>query len=332
MHSGGGIVLLQTLLSALKTHASWMQLDIRAKERLDLPTGALNCLVSHSVFSRIRAEWKLSRTARVGDIVLSFHGLPPLFPMRAKVVVFIQNRLLIEQSSLNEYPLKIRLRIKLERLWCRKFQNRCSRYIVQTDSMAALLKGWLRSEIPISVIPFAPVSFKSTRAKSVIAGRQFDFVYVASGEAHKNHSNLLSAWRLLSEAGLTPSLALTVSPDVFPALSKEIAKHVDKLRLNIVNVGQVSSTEITNLYMSSTALIFPSKVESFGLPLIEASQLGLPILASELDFVRDVVEPVETFDPNSPVSIVRAVRRFLNNSEPITQIGTANEFLEEVLK
>ena len=99
-----------------------------------------------------------------------------------------------------------------------------------------------------------------------------------------------------------------------------------------MNLGKVPSADIPALYKSSSALIFPSKVESFGLPLIEATQMGLPVLASELDYVRDVIEPVETFNPESPVSIARAVRRFLKNPDPITPAGTAEEFLAEVLR
>ena len=72
--------------------------------------------------------------------------------------------------------------------------------------------------------------------------------------------------------------------------------------------------------------------ESFGLPLLEAKFLGLPILASELDYVRDVVEPTETFDPESPVSISRAVQRFLkiSQSSKVKMLSTP-EFLGFIL-
>jgi glycosyltransferase involved in cell wall biosynthesis len=89
---------------------------------------------------------------------------------------------------------------------------------------------------------------------------------------------------------------------------------------------------IASLYQSSSALIYPSRTESFGLPLIEAMDYGLPILASELDYVRDVVVPVETFNPDSPVSIARAVRRFLGKAESTVQHHSADTFLAEVLR
>ena len=85
------------------------------------------------------------------------------------------------------------------------------------------------------------------------------------------------------------------------------------------------------LYANSRALIFPSKSESFGLPLVEAANMGLPIIAAELDYVRDVCIPVQTFDPDSPVSIARAVRRFLSAPEPCVTLRTPTEFWNQLL-
>jgi glycosyltransferase involved in cell wall biosynthesis len=78
--------------------------------------------------------------------------------------------------------------------------------------------------------------------------------------------------------------------------------------------------------------LFPSLGESFGLPLIEAQAMGLPILAAELDFVRDVCAPVETFDAQSAVSIARAVRRFLQQAESPRAPATAQEFLARLMQ
>ena len=80
------------------------------------------------------------------------------------------------------------------------------------------------------------------------------------------------------------------------------------------------------LYASAGALVFPSLGESFGLPLIEARQAGLSILAPELDYVRDVCEPAQTFDPQSATSIARAVKRFLQLADPVPLPQPAGAF------
>jgi glycosyltransferase involved in cell wall biosynthesis len=97
-------------------------------------------------------------------------------------------------------------------------------------------------------------------------------------------------------------------------------------------LGRLQSREIYRLYGSSSALIYPSYSESLGLPLIEAAQRGMPILAPELDYVRDVVCPVQTFDPRSPVSIARAVTRFMGKPESVIAVRQPEEFLAEIMR
>jgi glycosyltransferase involved in cell wall biosynthesis len=79
------------------------------------------------------------------------------------------------------------------------------------------------------------------------------------------------------------------------------------------------------------ALIYPSILESYGLPLLEARAAGLPLITGELDYVRDIVDPEETFDPASPLSIARAVKRFMGRPEQRVGGVSAQEFLERLL-
>ncbi len=332
VHGGGGLVLLRAVLQAGDRPFDRAFLDERCRALVSSPDGLAITYVAPSFVARLLAEWRLRRQCRAGDLVLCLHGLPPLFPVAGRVVVFVQNRLLIERGSLAEYPLWDRTRIRLERLWSRALQGRCARYVVQTPSMAACLKRWLRRDVPVSVLPFAPPELPVATDVEPAAGSGFDFVYVASGEAHKNHRHLLAAWRLLGEAGLRPSLALTLDPAKSPALCAEVARLAGEHGVAVTNLGRVPHDAVDALYRGARAMIYPSTSESLGLPLIEASRHGLPILAPERDYVRDVVVPAETFDPDSPVSIARAVRRFLGAAEPPVRIGTAAEFLAEVLR
>ena len=102
--------------------------------------------------------------------------------------------------------------------------------------------------------------------------------------------------------------------------------------MNIFNLGLISEGEIQDLYLNAMALIFPSTLESFGIPLIEARDAGLVIVASELDYVRDIVDPEFTFDPVSPLSIARAVKRFLGEKEETLRLLDARGFLDTAFK
>jgi hypothetical protein len=65
--------------------------------------------------------------------------------------------------------------------------------------------------------------------------------------------------------------------------------------------------------------------------LIEAQRRGIPIHSAELDYVRDLMDPVQSFDPESPVSIARAVKRFLARTETRAELLTPDRFLASVI-
>lgn len=87
-----------------------------------------------------------------------------------------------------------------------------------------------------------------------------------------------------------------------------------------------------NLYAGAHAVIYPSLLGSFGLPLIEAQQRGISIAAAGLDSVRNVVAPQPVFNPTSAVPISRAVKRFLAIPGPATPLCKPEAFLRNILE
>jgi glycosyltransferase involved in cell wall biosynthesis len=149
---------------------------------------------------------------------------------------------------------------------------------------------------------------------------------VALGEPHKNHAALIEAWSVLADYGVFTSLEPESAPDLFALIEKATARG-----LRIQNLGVLPHDSFLAMFRASGALIYPSSFESIGLPLVEARKAGLPILASELDYVRDVSDPDETFDPHSPISIARAVRRHLDGRTQALEPSCAEALLSRVL-
>ena len=287
--------------------------------------------VPRSLVGRVAAEWRLLREASVDDTIIVFNGLPPLFPVQAKTIVFLQNLLLVQNEMPKGYPLLVQARLSIERLWFRLIQRKGTKYVVQTPSMADILKQRIGKDTAVQVAPFRPRSTETAVALSQkAAGKTYEFVYIASGDVHKNHRRLIEAWVLLAARGERPRLAVTVDRRLYPELCSLIDTATVTHGLRIDNLGALPFDKINLLYYSAGALVFPSIAESFGLPLMEAAAAGLPILAPEMDYVRDVVVPAETFDPTSARSIERAVLRFMGRSEPTLQIMTAAQFLKVV--
>jgi glycosyltransferase involved in cell wall biosynthesis len=335
IHSGGGLTLLKELVFSWSGENKLIAiLDARCKHEFnDLNFAKVNPIfwVKSNFISRVKSELVLRKIVKKNDSILCLHNLPPILCRHKNVNIFMQNRLLIKSNLFTKIPLGPFIFLIIQRLIIRIFYSPDYKYIVQTESMKNELSEWFRNRITldknlivnISVFPFSS-SFELIQERENTPLR-WDFIYPADGYPYKNHLKLIEAWNLLAKDGIYPSLAFTIGAE-HQNLIKKIQNEIKKMQLKIVNLGQLSHDKLIKELCLSGALIFPSKVESFGLPLVEAEKLGLPILASELDFVRDVIEPIETFNPDSAISICRAVKRFLGVSKKPLKCLTGNEF------
>ena len=334
VHQGGGRTLLLSLLDAVTGSGDWFAtLDSRLQPLKQVRNTERVKWVARSMFSRLFSEFWLFRKVCAEDLLLCFGNLPPLFRSRGRSVVFLQSRYLIEKIDLAGFTRQARFRIYLERLWFAMRAKNANLFVVQTPTMQRILEAQLAGTVATVVLPFTREGGSCIRRllESECSDRvRFDFVYVASGEPHKNHCTLIQAWCLLAKAGQFPSLCLTIDVDAFPALCHWIDERASLYGLRVTNLGAISQDDVKLLYKQVSALIFPSKLESFGLPLNEARQAGLPILAPELDYVRDILDPEEVFDPNSPMSIARSVRRHLGIDEANLPLLNAVQFVEAI--
>lgn len=322
VHQGGGRSLLLPLLEALDPPAM-ANLDARLEPLPALPNDISVRICPPSLLGRLAAEWQLRKTARSGDVILCFGNLPPLFPTPARTIVFVQNRYLLANEGLAALLWKVRSRLFVERLWLR-LCLRDAELVVQTPTMARAAEEAIGRIA--EVCAFAAPTVVLETAPNDALKQDIDFLYVASPEPHKNHHNLLLAWSVLAAEGDAPSLGLTLAPNAPAELQQQVAVLQEQgARIDVIE--PCAPADMGALYARAHALIYPSLFESFGLPLLEAQSSGLPIVAAERDYVRDVVVPHETFDPLSPVSIARAVRRFQGRTEPPSNMTDPAGFL-----
>ena len=339
VHQGGGLILLDALIKSIGFR---FYLTVDERNRLT-PTFSDKVdvrFVPRSIIGRLVAEKWLAKNVKKNDLVICFGNLPPLFRLEGTVVVFLQNRYLVDTVSLRGFPLLTKARLTIEKIWFHGRLKNVQEIYVQTESMKRLVDGNCNYAIPVTVLPFLGcpgVSDKTWTASQNGVGigesreKIYDFVYVATGEPHKNHILLIEAWSILAGEGIFPSLAITLDSKKYIDLCKKLDKSREMFKLAIYNLGFLNQIDLARLYSKSRAAIYPSQFESFGLPLIEAETFGIPILASERDYVRDIVQPTETFDPTSAVSIARSIKRFLRLGQNKMQILNPSQFIGSIM-
>ncbi|MCI0562117.1 MAG: glycosyltransferase family 4 protein, partial [Nitrososphaera sp.] len=83
---------------------------------------------------------------------------------------------------------------------------------------------------------------------------------------------------------------------------------------NIVFRGYVDDLEKWELLRGADFLLFPSFLEGFGIPILEAMRVGTPVVASDIPVFRELFEDaVEYVDPHSPADIGRGIRELHGN-------------------
>lgn len=140
--------------------------------------------------------------------------------------------------------------------------------------------------------------------------------YPANAWPHKNHARLLEALALCRSRGVRDlGLVLTGESTVAPAGLQAL---VDRLGLREVvrSLGYVPRRDLPALYAGAVCLVHPSLFEGFGIPLVEAMQVGCPILAADGTALAEVAgDAALLFDPRDPDAIARALERISGNVE-----------------
>lgn len=116
-------------------------------------------------------------------------------------------------------------------------------------------------------------------------------LYVGNVYPHKNIPTLLSA---ISELNGEMLLIIVCARSVFTERTEKlIAKH--NLQKYVKFLGNVSERELVSLYKNARALVFPSLIEGFGLPGLEAMAVGTPVIAARASCLPEVYEDAAIF-------------------------------------
>ncbi len=126
-------------------------------------------------------------------------------------------------------------------------------------------------------------------------------LYVGNFEPKKNLPNLLRALKMVPDA---PPLVIAGGIKPWP--------HYESILRGVRQLGFVDRTELPALYGMCEAFCFPSLMEGFGLPVVEALACGAPVLSSNRVPLPDLASVAEICEPRFPRSIARALEKLLS--------------------
>lgn len=128
---------------------------------------------------------------------------------------------------------------------------------------------------------------------------KFHLFYPANNAVYKNHELIINALKYIKDnkPEIYENIILHFTLDgtlnnnrnaVLVNLTKNL--QVDE---QIKHEGKMPYERVLSFYKSCNLMLFPSYVETFGLPLIEAARFGIPILAADMNYAREVIGDYE---------------------------------------
>ena len=321
--TGGGLTYLRNMLP-LMAAADGVELHLCLHDgQAGLPTEALDGVTVHRLSFK-NGFWRLPIAEQVlvprlarrigADVTFSPANYGPV--MAPGTVILLRNALGV--AFVEKRPLKmaywalVTLGTALSLLACRR-----AIAVSEFARRSAGVIPWSRHHI--TVIPHGV----STAFSADLRERDGFLLAVSDLYVQKNYEHLILALARLSEA--RPGIILKIAGrPVDRDYEATLLRLIGRLGLEerVLFLGPVSEAGLVELYRRCAVFVFPSTVETFGNPLVEAMACGAPIASSNAAAMPEVLgEAALFFDPASVEDMAAALGTLLDDAELRRRLG-----------
>ena len=297
------------------------------------PWGELVPAVTVPVNARNRAQWvrgeqqllpRLAATAGV-DLLHSLANTAPAWGGYRRVVTIhdLAYRLAPE-AHLGMLGMGMRVLVPLA-------AHRSNRIIVDASSTRDDVRRFLKvSPDKVDVVPLGlgstphPVIAPEHELRERLGAGDRPIVLCVA--AMRPHKNLCSARaRGSADPGRTDARCWC-SPAIRRAHGQELRRLAGELGVagDVRFPGWVDASELEGLYAAAACFVFPSLIEGFGLPVLEAMARGVPVACSGRGSLSEVAgNAALLFDPESEPAIAAVIERLLRDRAEADRLAAA---------
>lgn len=197
----------------------------------------------------------------------------------------------------------------------RKNLPKSDHIFVQTEWIKKATMRWIHyPEERITVVPVT-VDTSMLPVKKYCGQNTRTFFYPARAEMYKNHEVVVDACKILVQSGCTDFKVLFTVTKHDGAYAAQLVEKSKNLPIDYI--GAVDYKDIWKYY-SQSILLFPSYLETCGLPMLEAREADCRILASDMPFSHEDLDGYANaafFKYNDPVELSKKMKAFLDKPE-----------------
>ena len=245
----------------------------------------------------------------VDVLFISAHIVPIIHPPKTFVVVHGLEYEIVPTAYSVWERFYMRHSIKLSCRWAKKI------IAVSKNTKKDLIELYKIPENKVEVIyEGANINKRELKIEKKYEEYKPYLLFVGRLEKRKNIEGIISSFEILKEKYSIPhKLILTGSPGYdYEAIKLKIKKN--KYEKEIIEFGFVDEKEKFNLIKNSEVFVFPTLYEGFGLPILEAQVLGVPVVASNISSIPEIGgDSLVYATPSEPISIADSIYKVIND-------------------
>lgn len=195
------------------------------------------------------------------------------------------------------------------------------RALIRRNYCVIVQQQWLRAEFikrfgQIPVVVAHPVARPLHFPKVNPSGPVFIFLYPALPRVFKNFETLCRAAQLLTSRGVTGFEIRLTTDGHENGYARWLRKQFGATS-HVRFIGRQTQDEMRSQYSQASAVVFPSKLETWGLPISEAKSQQIPLLLADLPYAHETVgsyDLVSFFSVDSPAALADLMQSMLDKS------------------
>lgn len=272
----------------------------------------------------LREQWQMPFELKreKPDIVWIPHWNVSLFQPKPFVMT-VHDLLLMHQPASAQATTRGVLQAWMKRMGYRLVLNvglrRAAKILVPTQAVADdLIQSFPFTINKICITGEGLTELPKPHTQSRYVREKF-LLYVGSAYPHKSLNLLMDVWQEMAKQHPELVLVIAGKEDVFV---NKIKRSVEQNRIpRVLFIGEVDDQELATLYANAEAFVFPSQFEGFGLPPVEALAQGTPVIASDIQVLREVLpkEGVFFFKAGEKDDMIRAIETVLTDRSKAVQ-------------
>ncbi len=283
--------LIKHLREPLRKHSVVLYIRSGTRDNIDfdLPDAwKVSSLWFPRLWTYIRLSWAMI-FYRPDKMLVPGHIVPPIHPKDTTVVVHGLEFEITPEAYSKYERVSMRRGIKNSCKWSKNIvcvSNNTKRdlmklYNIPKEKIRVVYEG-------VNPAPVENIKEDTQTLYKYGVQKQQYFIFIGRLEERKNISNIVNAYEILRKHfGVTQKLVLVgKSGHGWDRIEQEVAKH--SFAEDIIITGFVESEEKWALLRNASVFVFPTLYEGFGLPVLEAQQLGVPVVTSNNSSLKEI--------------------------------------------